>query len=102
MAWRIELTATAAKQLGKLDKHEAKRITRFLRERLASADRIHARANDESQDDDAQPVAKDEMQLVQQPMHEAGELDDDEGQSNGVGEFTDRVVGMIIGHAAQV
>lgn len=36
MAWRIELTATAAKQLGKLDRNEARRITVFLRERLAS------------------------------------------------------------------
>ncbi len=38
MAWRIELTATAAKQLGKLDKSEAKRITDFLRHRLAPQD----------------------------------------------------------------
>ena len=38
MVWRIELTATAAKQLGKLDKNDAKRITKFLRERLESAD----------------------------------------------------------------
>lgn len=38
MAWRIELTATAVKQLGKLDKGEAKRITSFLRQRLATAD----------------------------------------------------------------
>ena len=36
MAWRIELTATAAKQLGKLDKSAAKRITTFLRQRLAA------------------------------------------------------------------
>lgn len=36
MAWRIELTATAAKQIGKLDKSEAKRITTFLRQRLAT------------------------------------------------------------------
>lgn len=35
MAWQIELTATAAKQLGKLDRTEARRITAFLRERLA-------------------------------------------------------------------
>ena len=35
MAWRIELTATAVKQLSKLDKAEARRITGFLRERLA-------------------------------------------------------------------
>lgn len=38
MAWRIELTATAAKQLGKLDKGEAKRITNFLRQRLSTVD----------------------------------------------------------------
>lgn len=38
MAWRIELTATAVKQLGKLDKSEAKRITGFLRQRLAMLD----------------------------------------------------------------
>lgn len=38
MAWRIDLTATAAKQLGKLDKAEAKRITAFLRQRLATLD----------------------------------------------------------------
>ncbi|MBA3589648.1 type II toxin-antitoxin system RelE/ParE family toxin [Methylibium sp.] len=36
MAWRIELTGTAAKQLGKLDRNDAKRILAFLRERLAS------------------------------------------------------------------
>lgn len=36
MAWRIELTATAARQIGKLDKSEAKRITTFLRQRLAT------------------------------------------------------------------
>ena len=36
MAWRIELTATAIKQLGKLDRQEARRITTFLRERLAA------------------------------------------------------------------
>ena len=38
MAWRIDLTATAVKQLGKLDKAEAKRITAFLRQRLATLD----------------------------------------------------------------
>ena len=36
LAWRIELTASAAKQLGKLDKGEARRITAFLRQRLAT------------------------------------------------------------------
>ena len=38
MVWRIELTATAAKQLAKLGKSEAKRITSFLRQRLAILD----------------------------------------------------------------
>ena len=38
MAWKIELTATAVKQLGKLDKSAAKRITTFLKERLAPAE----------------------------------------------------------------
>ena len=38
MAWRINLTATATKQLAKLDKNEAKRITNFLRQRLAALD----------------------------------------------------------------
>lgn len=38
MAWRIDLTATAAEQLGKLDKAEARRITVFLRQRLATLD----------------------------------------------------------------
>jgi hypothetical protein len=36
LAWRIELTATATKQLAKLDKGEAKRISTFLRQRLAT------------------------------------------------------------------
>ncbi|MCB8828669.1 type II toxin-antitoxin system RelE/ParE family toxin, partial [Escherichia coli] len=38
MVWQIELSATAAKQLAKLDRHDAKRIAAFLRERLASVD----------------------------------------------------------------
>ncbi|HSM93786.1 MAG TPA: type II toxin-antitoxin system RelE/ParE family toxin [Anaeromyxobacteraceae bacterium] len=38
MAWRIELTGTAAKQLAKLDRGDARRITSFLRERLAPLD----------------------------------------------------------------
>jgi len=38
LAWRIELTDSAKKQLAKLDKATAKRITAFLRERLASLD----------------------------------------------------------------
>lgn len=38
MAWRIDLSETATKQLSKLDKVEAKRITTFLRRRLAALD----------------------------------------------------------------
>lgn len=38
MAWQIELTATATKQLAKLDKGEARRVTTFLRQRLAALD----------------------------------------------------------------
>ncbi len=38
MAYRIELTETAAKQLSKIDKVEARRITKFLRQRLANLD----------------------------------------------------------------
>ena len=34
MVWRIDLSDTAKKQLSKLGKTEAKRITTFLRERL--------------------------------------------------------------------
>lgn len=38
MAWRIELTDSAKKQLAKLDKATAKHVTAFLRERLAPLD----------------------------------------------------------------
>jgi len=38
MAWRIELTDSAAKQLRKLDPHIAKRILTFLRDRVATLD----------------------------------------------------------------
>ena len=38
MAWQIELSATAVKQLSKLDKAAAKRITTFLRQRIAPLD----------------------------------------------------------------
>jgi len=34
MAWTIEFTDTASKTLGKLDKPVAKRIVKFLRERV--------------------------------------------------------------------
>ena len=35
MAWRIELSETARKELGKLDKSVANRINKFLRDRVA-------------------------------------------------------------------
>lgn len=38
MAWRIELDDAAKKDLAKLDKAVAKRITAFMRERLAALD----------------------------------------------------------------
>ena len=38
LVWRIEVSETANKQLSKLDKTEAKRITSFLRQRLATLD----------------------------------------------------------------
>lgn len=38
MVWRIELSATATKQLSKLDRFEARRISTYLRERVAVAD----------------------------------------------------------------
>ena len=38
MVWQIKLDATAKKDLAKLDKPVAKRITTFLRERLSSLD----------------------------------------------------------------
>jgi mRNA interferase RelE/StbE len=38
LAWRIEITRTATKQITKLDAQAQKSILRFLRERLAGAD----------------------------------------------------------------
>jgi mRNA interferase RelE/StbE len=38
LAWRIELTETATRQLRKLDRSEAKRITTFLRDRIGMLD----------------------------------------------------------------
>ena len=35
MAWRVELSATAAQELGKLDPQNARRILKFLNERVA-------------------------------------------------------------------
>jgi mRNA interferase RelE/StbE len=38
LAWRIEITRTATKQITKLDQQPQKSILRFLRERLAGAE----------------------------------------------------------------
>ena len=38
MAWQIDYTGTALKQLGKLDKPAAKRIVDFMDERIAMSD----------------------------------------------------------------
>ena len=38
MAWQINLSETAVKQLGKIDKPVAKRIKAFLRDRVSSLD----------------------------------------------------------------
>lgn len=38
MAWQIKLSETVQKSLAKLDKQVAKRITKFLRERISTLD----------------------------------------------------------------
>lgn len=38
MAWKIELSAQADRELGKLDPQQRKRLLKFLRDRLASLD----------------------------------------------------------------
>jgi mRNA interferase RelE/StbE len=38
LVWRIDISATAEKQLGKLDRPVAQRILNFLRERVAVLD----------------------------------------------------------------
>ena len=38
MSWQIEISATAEKQLSKLDRQIAQRLLMFLRERLAPSD----------------------------------------------------------------
>ena len=43
LAWQIELTDSARKQLSKLDRTTAKRITTFLRERVAGSDNPRSR-----------------------------------------------------------
>lgn len=42
MAWRIEISASAAKKLAKCDRTEAKRLIAFLRERIAPLDNPRA------------------------------------------------------------
>lgn len=42
MAWRIEFEAGAKKDLGTLDKQIARRITSFLRERVAQLDDVRS------------------------------------------------------------
>ncbi|NTU69001.1 MAG: type II toxin-antitoxin system RelE/ParE family toxin [Chlorobiaceae bacterium] len=44
MAWQIELTGSAEKELAKLDKTIAKRIIRFLRERVSIDPRSSGKA----------------------------------------------------------
>jgi mRNA interferase RelE/StbE len=44
LAWRIELTDTATKQLSKLGKVDAKRIAAFLRERIVDDPRASGKA----------------------------------------------------------
>ena len=44
MVWRIELTETASKQLSKIGKVDAKRITTFLRERIGDDPRASGKA----------------------------------------------------------
>lgn len=38
MAWRIEITRTATKQITKIDRQAQKSILKFMRERLSHAD----------------------------------------------------------------
>jgi mRNA interferase RelE/StbE len=38
MAWNVELSESADRELGKLDAPQAKRILKFLRQRVASLD----------------------------------------------------------------
>lgn len=38
MAWRIEYEAAAKKELSRLDKHIARRLTAFMQERVATLD----------------------------------------------------------------
>jgi mRNA interferase RelE/StbE len=44
LVWRIELTDSAVKQLSKLGKVDAKRITTFLRERVVDDPRASGKA----------------------------------------------------------
>lgn len=42
MAWQIEFAATAKRQLTKIGKSDAKRITKYLRDRIASSENPRA------------------------------------------------------------
>ena len=46
MAWQIEFTPEAEKQLARIDRQSAQRIVKFLRERIATAEdpRSHGKA----------------------------------------------------------
>lgn len=44
MAWKIELTASAEKELAKLDKVVARRIIQYLRDRVANEPRASGKA----------------------------------------------------------
>jgi len=44
LTWKIEFTASAEKELAKLDKSAAKRIIRFLRERVSADPRSSGKA----------------------------------------------------------
>jgi mRNA interferase RelE/StbE len=38
MAWKVELSATAERELNKLDRQHSKRLLKFLQERIATLD----------------------------------------------------------------
>jgi mRNA interferase RelE/StbE len=42
MTWKVELSKTAERDLGKLDPHPAKRILKFLHDRLARLDNLRS------------------------------------------------------------
>jgi mRNA interferase RelE/StbE len=42
MAWKVELSATAERELSKFDPHQGKRILKFLQERIAKLDDLRS------------------------------------------------------------